>query len=65
MALSLFAGGRPMPGAMLALWGEIDRGWHTALFPAKQMRGVLIFSRKPQKCSAVFHAEQTGRRNLH
>jgi hypothetical protein len=54
-----------MPAAMLALWGEIARRRHAALFPAKQMRGVLIFSREPQECRAVFHAEQTDRHGLH
>jgi hypothetical protein len=65
MALSLLAGSRSMPAAMLALWGEIARACRTALFPAKQMRGLLIFFREAEECRAVFHAEQTDGRSLH
>jgi hypothetical protein len=65
MALSLFAGSRSMPAAMLALWGEIVRGRRASLFPAKQMRGLLIFSDRGGNAAPMFHAEQTGGRNLH
>jgi hypothetical protein len=32
-----------MPARKLALWGEIAGGRGASLFPAKQMRGLLIF----------------------
>jgi hypothetical protein len=50
-----------MPAEIFALWGEIARGQRASLFPAKQMRGLLIFSDLCANAAPMFRVEQTTR----